>query len=161
VKGDRVRRALGGHASVARFAFRVWRSTRLCGGRYAAHARVRSGAGCFSAADFGEPANLELPGIATPGSSRLEAVEVGDGSDVEWYDSRRGGLRSRSYRVTTIAWWRLRCELLRRHLDDTLTLVTCYPFDAARALRWLHNPRITLSLAGLTPDSLNQARYRP
>jgi sortase A len=83
----------------------------------------------LSAADFGEPGNLELAGHRDTWFKPLEKVEVGDGIDVEWYDSRRGGLRSRSYSVHTIRVVAPEdVSLLAPTSDDALTLVTCYPF---------------------------------
>jgi sortase A len=83
----------------------------------------------LSAAGFGEPGNLEIAGHRDTWFKPLEAVEVGDAIDLEWYDGRRAGLRSRSYRVNAIrvvtpedVRW------LAPTSDDALTLVTCYPF---------------------------------
>jgi sortase A len=83
----------------------------------------------LSAAGFGEPGNLELAGHRDTWFKPLEAVEVGDGIDVQWYDGRRAGLRSRSYRVDAIRVVAPEdVSLLAPTSDDALTLVTCYPF---------------------------------
>lgn len=118
----------------------------------------------LSAADFGEPGNLELAGHRDTWFKPLEGVEVGDGIDVEWYDSRRGGLRSRSYRVNTIrvvapedvSW-------LAPTSDDALTLVTCYPFGRSprSPLRYIIRASPLGPSRTGTPESLNLARYRP
>ena len=118
----------------------------------------------LSAADFGEPGNLELAGHRDSWFKPLEGVEAGDGIDVEWYDSRRGGLRSRSYRVQTIrvvapedvSW-------LAPTSDDALTLVTCYPFGRSprSPLRYIIRASPVGPSRPGTPESLNLARYRP
>jgi sortase A len=83
----------------------------------------------LSAAAFGEPGNLELAGHRDTWFKPLEAVELGDAIDVEWYDSRRACLRSRSYGVNTIRVVAPEdVSLLAPTSDDALTLVTCYPF---------------------------------
>jgi sortase A len=83
----------------------------------------------LSGAVFGEPGNLELAGHRDTWFKPLEAVELGDTIDVEWYDSRRAGLRSRSYAVNTIRVVAPEdVSLLGPTSDDALTLVTCYPF---------------------------------
>ena len=83
----------------------------------------------LSGAVFGEPGNLELVGHRDTWFKRLEAVELGDGIELEWYDDHRGGLRSRSYGVSTIRVVTPEdVSLLAPTSEDTLTLVTCYPF---------------------------------
>jgi sortase A len=83
----------------------------------------------LSGAVFGEHGNLELAGHRDTWFKRLEAVELGDGIELEWYDDRRGGLRSRSYGVSTIRVVTPEdVSLLAPTSEDTLTLVTCYPF---------------------------------
>jgi sortase A len=118
----------------------------------------------LSAAGFGEPGNLELAGHRDTWFKPLEKVEVGDGIDVEWYDSRRGGLRSRSYRVNTIRVVAPEdVSLLAPTFDDALTLVTCYPFGRSprSPLRYIIRASPLSPGRPGTPDSLNQARYRP
>lgn len=83
----------------------------------------------LSGAVFGEPGNLELAGHRDTWFKQLEEVEVGDAIELEWYDDRRGGLRSRSYSVSTIRVVTPEdVTLLAPTPEDTLTLVTCYPF---------------------------------
>ena len=116
----------------------------------------------LSAADFGEPGNLELAGHRDTWFKPLEAVAIGDGIDIEWYDSRRGGLRSLSYRVTTIRVVAPEdVSLLAPTFDDTLTLVTCYPFGRSprSPLRYIIRASRLGPSRPSTPDSLN--RYRP
>jgi sortase A len=86
-------------------------------------ARLRSGAA------LGEPGNVVLAGHRTNWFRRLEAVQRGDSIELEWRDTRRGGLRAKSYiieelRVVTPG----DVALLAPTHDDMLTLVTCYPF---------------------------------
>jgi sortase A len=86
-------------------------------------ARLRSGAAP------GEPGNLVLAGHRTNWFRRLEAVRLGDSVELEWRDTRRGGLRRKNYvieelRVVTPG----DVALLAPTNDDALTLVTCYPF---------------------------------
>ena len=86
-------------------------------------ARLLSGAG------FGEPGNLELAGHRDTWFKPLEAVQAGDIVEVEWYDSHRAGLRSRSYTVSVIRVVAQQdMSLLAPTSDDALTLITCYPF---------------------------------
>jgi sortase A len=83
----------------------------------------------LSGAVFGEPGNLELAGHRDTWFKPLEAVELGDAIDLEWYDTRRASLRSRSYAVNTIRVVAPEdVSLLAPTSDDVLTLVTCYPF---------------------------------
>lgn len=83
----------------------------------------------LSAAVFGEPGNLELAGHRDTWFKPLEAVELGDTIDLEWYDTGRASLRSRSYAVNTIRVVAPEdVSLLAPTSDDVLTLVTCYPF---------------------------------
>jgi sortase A len=83
----------------------------------------------FSGAGLGQPGNLELAGHRTSWFRPLEAVQLGDVIEVQWYDARRHELRERTYTVSTI---RVvtpdDVTLLAPTLDDALTLVTCYPF---------------------------------
>jgi sortase A len=83
----------------------------------------------LSAAAFGEPGNLELAGHRDTWFKPLEAVKLGDTIDLEWYDTGRASLRSRSYAVNTIRVVAPEdVSLLAPTSDDVLTLVTCYPF---------------------------------
>jgi sortase A len=83
----------------------------------------------LSGAVFGEPGNLELAGHRDTWFKPLEAVELGDAIEVEWYDDRHGELRSRPYGVNTIRVVAPEdVSLLAPTSGDALTLVTCYPF---------------------------------
>lgn len=83
----------------------------------------------LSGAVFGEPGNLELAGHRDTWFKQLEAVELGDTIDLEWYDTRGAGLRWRSYAVkTTRVVAPEDVSLLAPTSDDVLTLITCYPF---------------------------------
>jgi sortase A len=83
----------------------------------------------FSGAGLGEPGNLELAGHRTSWFEPLKAVATDDIIQIEWYDSRRGSLRERTYVVSTIRVVApYDVSLLAATADDALTLVTCYPF---------------------------------
>ena len=88
----------------------------------------------FSGAGLGEPGNLELAGHRTSWFRPLEALDIGDKIEVQWFDTRRHELLERTYtiddiRIVTpeeVTW-------LSPTSDDALTLITCYPFG--------HSPR--------------------
>jgi sortase A len=83
----------------------------------------------LSAADFGEPGNLELAGHRDSWFKPLQALAFGDTIEIEWYDARHPGLRARKYTVNTISIVAPEnISLLAPTSDDVLTLVTCYPF---------------------------------
>jgi sortase A len=83
----------------------------------------------LSAADFGEPGNLELAGHRNSWFKPLQALARGDIIEIEWYDTRHAGLRLRTYTVDAISIVTPEdVSLLAPTSDDTLTLVTCYPF---------------------------------
>jgi sortase A len=83
----------------------------------------------LSAADFGEPGNLELAGHRDSWFKPLQALARGDTIEVEWYDTRHAGLRLRTYTVNTISIVAPEdVSLLAPTSADALTLVTCYPF---------------------------------
>jgi len=83
----------------------------------------------FSGAAMGEPGNLELAGHRTSWFEPLQALALGDTIEVEWYDARFSRLRQRSYTVNAIRVVEPEdVSLLAPTSDDTLTLVTCYPF---------------------------------
>lgn len=112
----------------------------------------------LSAAVFGEPGNLELAGHRDTWFKPLEAVELGDTIDLEWYDSRRAGLRSRSYGVSTIRVVAPEdVSLLAPTSDDALTLVTCYPFGRSprSPLRYIIRASPLGPSRPTTPDSQN------
>jgi sortase A len=83
----------------------------------------------LSGAALGEPGNLELAGHRDSWFEPLQGVAIGDTIEVEWYDSRGAGLRTRTYIVDDI---RVvapeEVGQLAPTSDDALTLVTCYPF---------------------------------
>jgi len=83
----------------------------------------------FSGADLGEPGNLELAGHRTSWFRPLEALELGDKIQVQWFDPRKHELRERNYTVDVI---RIVAPedvtLLAPTSEDALTLITCYPF---------------------------------
>lgn len=88
----------------------------------------------FSGAGLGEPGNLELAGHRTSWFQPLEAVEVGDQIQVQWFDSRKHELRERAYTVDEIRIVEPQeVTSLSPASDDALTLITCYPFG--------HSPR--------------------
>ena len=83
----------------------------------------------FSGAGFGEPGNVELAGHRTSWFRPLEALEIGDQIEIEWFDTRKHGLRERTYTVDDI---RIvapeEVGLLGTASEDALTLITCFPF---------------------------------
>jgi sortase A len=83
----------------------------------------------FSGAGLGEPGNLELAGHRTSWFRPLEALEVGDEIQVQWFDMRKHELHDRTYTVDDI---RIvapeEVTLLAPTSEDALTLITCYPF---------------------------------
>ena len=86
-------------------------------------ARLLSGAG------LGEPGNLELAGHRDSWFEPLHGLAFGDTIELEWYDSRRAGLRTRTYTVNIMRVVAPEdVSLLAPTSDDALTLVTCYPF---------------------------------
>jgi len=89
-------------------------------------ARVASGP------DLGEPGNLLLAGHRTSWFRPLQHIAPGDTITLQWFDSRRHGLRQRAYIVETI---RVvtpgDLELLEPTPGDALTLITCYPFGSS------------------------------
>ncbi len=86
-------------------------------------ARLLSGAG------LGEAGNLVLAGHRTSWFEPLQAIAQGDTIDLEWFDSRSGGLHQRTYTVTMIRVVDPQdVGLLAPTSEDTLTLITCYPF---------------------------------
>ena len=86
-------------------------------------ARLLSGAG------LGQPGNLVLAGHRTSWFRPLEGIAQGDTIQVEWFDGRHGRLREQSYAVSMIRVVEPQdVALLAPTSEDTLTLVTCYPF---------------------------------
>ena len=83
----------------------------------------------LSGAALGEPGNLELAGHRDSWFEPLQDVALGDAIELEWYDSRRGSLRTRTYIVDDIRVVAPEdVDQLAPTPDDALTLVTCYPF---------------------------------
>jgi len=83
----------------------------------------------LSGTSLGEPGNLELAGHRDSWFEPLQGVALGDTIELEWYDSRRAGLRTRTYIVDDIRVVAPEAVgQLAPTSDDALTLVTCYPF---------------------------------
>jgi sortase A len=83
----------------------------------------------LSSAALGEPGNLVLAGHRTSWFRPLESIAAGDTIELEWFDARHSRMLDRTYIVSAI---RVvlpeEVSLLMPTADDTLTLVTCYPF---------------------------------
>lgn len=88
----------------------------------------------FSGAGLGEPGNVELAGHRTSWFRPLENLDARDEIQVQWFDARKRELRERTYTVDDI---RIvtpeEVTSLVPASDDSLTLITCYPFG--------HSPR--------------------
>jgi len=85
-------------------------------------ARVMSGAA------FGEPGNLMLAGHRTSWFRPLEGIAQGDTIRLDWFDGG-GRLHQRSYAVERVRVVEPRDVVrLIRTPEDSLTLITCYPF---------------------------------
>jgi sortase A len=83
----------------------------------------------LSSAALGEPGNLVLAGHRTSWFRPLESIAAGDTIELEWFDARHGRLLERTYIVSAIhVVLPEDVSLLMPTSDDTLTLVTCYPF---------------------------------
>jgi sortase A len=83
----------------------------------------------LSGAALGEPGNLELAGHRDSWFEPLQGVALGDTIELEWYDSHRASLRTRTYIVDDIRVVAPEdVSQLAPTSDDALTLVTCYPF---------------------------------
>src|SRR5215813_5333502 len=84
----------------------------------------------LSGARPGEPGNLEVAGHRASWFRQLEEIREGDEIEVQWYNTRDHKLRVRTYKVEAI---RVvmpdDLNLLAPTADDTLTLITCYPFS--------------------------------
>jgi sortase A len=82
----------------------------------------------LSGARMGEAGNLVLAGHRTSWFRSLEGIEAGDEIQMDWSDAR-GGLHSRSYTVSVIRVIDPKdLQLLAPTAEDSLTLITCYPF---------------------------------
>jgi len=86
----------------------------------------------LSGAAPGEPGNIVLAGHRTSWFRQLEQIAVGDTLRLEWFDPRSQQLRRRAYvvRATNIV-FPDDVSLLKPTSTDTLTLITCYPFNHA------------------------------
>jgi sortase A len=83
----------------------------------------------LSGARLGEAGNLVLAGHRTSWFEPLKAIAQGDTIDLEWFDTRSGGLHQRTYTVTMIRVVEPQdVGLLAPTSEDALTLITCYPF---------------------------------
>jgi sortase A len=83
----------------------------------------------FSGARLGESGNLVLAGHRTSWFRPLETVAPGDRIELDWFDSRVGGLHQRIYTVDLIRVVDPHdVALLGPTSNDVLTLITCYPF---------------------------------
>lgn len=84
----------------------------------------------LSGAALGEPGNLELAGHRNNWFKPLQSAAVGDTIELEWYDSHRAGLRTRTYIINDIRVVAPEdVTLLAPTSIDALTLITCYPFS--------------------------------
>lgn len=81
-----------------------------------------------SGAALGEPGNIVFAGHRTSWFRGLQGIAVGDSVLVEWLASPRGGARERSYLVTLVSVVEPDDLTLLGDTEDTLTLITCYPF---------------------------------
>jgi sortase A len=84
----------------------------------------------LSGAALGETGNLEFAGHRDTWFRSLESIAIGDTVEVQWFDSRSHRLRQRSYTVSAVDIVKPEdTSLLAQTPNDTLTLVTCYPFS--------------------------------
>jgi len=83
----------------------------------------------LSGAGVGSPGNLVLAGHRTSWFRKLEGIAQWDRIELEWYDTSRRMLRVRTYSVESISVVAPQdLQLVADDGQDTLTLVTCYPF---------------------------------
>jgi sortase A len=108
----------------------------------------------LSGAALGEPGNLELAGHRDSWFEPLQGIALGDTIELEWYDSHRAGLRTRTYIVDDIRVVAPEdVSQLAPTSDDALTLVTCYPFG-----RSPRSPqRFMVRASPISPSRLAQA----
>lgn len=84
----------------------------------------------LSGADFGQAGNIVLAGHRTSWFKPLEAVHLGDTMQLQWLDSRSHDVRQRTYLVQAIHIVSPDdVSLLAPTASDSLTLITCYPFN--------------------------------
>lgn len=86
----------------------------------------------LSSADFGQAGNVVLAGHRTSWFKPLEAIDLGDAIQLQWLDSRSHQVRQRTYIVNKIDIVVPQdVTLLAPTASDSLTLVTCYPFNSS------------------------------
>jgi len=86
----------------------------------------------LSGADFGQAGNVVLAGHRTSWFKPLEAIGLGDAIELQWLDSRSHQVRERTYIVNKIDIVVPEdVTLLAPTASDSLTLVTCYPFNSS------------------------------
>ena len=84
----------------------------------------------MSGAAMGEDGNLVLAGHRTSWFRRLEKIASGDTIAMEWFDGR-GDLHERTYTVEIIRVTKPEdVSLLAPTPENSLTLITCYPFGS-------------------------------
>jgi sortase A len=84
----------------------------------------------LSGADFGQAGNVVLAGHRTSWFRPLEAIRLGDAIQLQWLDRRSHQVRQRTYVVNKIDIVVPEdVTLLAPTASDSLTLVTCYPFN--------------------------------
>jgi sortase A len=80
-------------------------------------------------AELGRSRNVVLAGHRTSWFLPLGKIARGDRIEIEWFDVKRESLREKAYIVEKIAVVEpTDVSLLEPSEEDTLTLVTCYPF---------------------------------
>jgi sortase A len=83
----------------------------------------------LSGANLGEPGNLLLAGHRTSWFRPLEQIVQGDEIHIEWSGVHAHELQKRTYRVDMIRVVEPQdTSLLAPTSEDSLTLITCYPF---------------------------------
>ena len=88
----------------------------------------------LNGARFGEHGNLLLAGHRDSWFLPLQEIASGDEIRLAWYDPRSGSLRERRYTVTLVRVVEpTELTLLAPTAEDTLTLLTCYPFGHQRS----------------------------
>ena len=84
----------------------------------------------LSGANFGQAGNVVLAGHRTSWFKPLEAIRLGDTMQLQWLDGRSHQVRQRTYVVNKIDIVVPEdVTLLAPTASDSLTLVTCYPFN--------------------------------
>jgi sortase A len=105
----------------------------------------------LSGASFGKPGNVVLAGHRTSWFLPLEKIAPQDKIQIAWFDTRRGALYERAYSVDLIDVVEPNdTALLAPTPEDTLTLITCYPFGSSP-----HSPlRFIVRASPLGPSHL-------